>query len=199
MSRQNSTGPVPRLPVTVRAATRAAATVVIVGVLSAMTTACSTDRDAVDPALWRQLDAAQNVMYRELTSPSAVVGTPQDLFERLSAALDYWDGKTPSVRFSDARGTAVFYDFRDDAGGDASFQMFVTSGRTDNPAGERVFPAEPQRVYTCYRIDVAFTNGVFSGFFRGSDSDERRLDCPQELVDALGDRSQYREPWLFDG
>ncbi|GAA4489802.1 hypothetical protein [Microbacterium panaciterrae] len=112
----------------------------------------------------------------------------------------YWDRKAAFEVFSEEHGTAVFYDHREDVGGeDASFEMFVASGRSDNPTGPRVFAAEPLRVYTCYRIDVSFKNGWLSGFYRGSDSDPHRLECPKDLVGALGDGSEYREPWIFDG
>ncbi|SFR62968.1 hypothetical protein SAMN04488591_2569 [Microbacterium azadirachtae] len=178
---------------------RVVATLMIIGVLTGVATACSTARDEPDPVLWRQLDAAENEMYAQLTT-SARVATGRDLYERLSAVLVHWDRKRAPESFSDKSGTAVFYDFQEDASGEeASFKMFVTSGRSENPTGKRVFPPEPQRVYTCYRIDVDFKARGPLGFYRGSDSDEHRLECPQTLVDALGERSEYREPWIFDG
>lgn len=167
-------------------------------VLTGVTTACSTAREVPDPVLSRQLDAAENEMYGELTRAGVV--TAHDLFERLSAVLVYWDQKRAPNSVPDDRGTAVFYDFqKDSTDGEASFKMFVTSGRVENPEGKRVFAPEPQRVYTCYRIDVVFTSRAPLSFYRGSDSDEHRLECPRALVDALGERAEYREPWIFDG
>ncbi len=172
----------------------------VVGALTAFVTACSTDQDDFDSVLWRQLDAAENQMYRVLTAPDRSVGTPAVLFERLSTVLAYWDGKAAPATFSEERGMAIFYSYREEAGSkQASFEMFVASGRIENPTGKRVFTAEAKQVYTCYRIDVSFKNGAVDGFFRGSDSDEHRLECPQELRGALGEGAEYREPWMFDG
>ena len=183
-----------------RTARRVVTAVAILSVVGAAAAGCSSARDDVDPVLWRQVDGAENAMYRELVVPGIGGSTASEIFDRLSGALVYWDGKADPVRFPEDDGTAVFYDIHHEAGGDdAAFEMFVASGLSDGrPVPGRIGPG-PSRVYTCYRIELFFERGVLSSFSRGSDNDRDRLECPKELVGALGDGAQYREPWLFDG
>ncbi|OZB81322.1 hypothetical protein [Microbacterium sp. 13-71-7] len=183
-----------------RTARRAVTAVAIMGVVGAVAAGCSTARDDVDPVMWRQVDGAENAMYRELANPGIGGLKASEIFGRLSEALVYWDGNATPVRFPEDDGTAVFYNFHLEAGGgDAAFEMFVASGLSDGrPAPGKIGPG-PSRVYTCYRIELSFERGVLSSFSRSGDSDRDRLECPGELVGALGDGAQYREPWLFDG
>lgn len=139
-------------------------------------------------------------MYRELDNPGVSRPTASEIFDRLSGTLVYWDGKSDSPAFPDDTGMAVVYGFHEEAGGDeAAFGMFVASGLSDGRSVPGRIGPGPSRVYTCYRIELAFEHGVLSNFYRGSDNDRDRLECPRGLVDAVGDGAQYREPWLFDG
>ena len=81
------------------------------------------------------------------------------------------------------------------------FDLFVTSGHLpDGSSGTGGWFAPSQSsVYTCYRFSVTFVAGSVWDHSRSHDYGEDRLVCPQELVDALGDGAQYREPWEFDG
>ena len=181
-------------------AKRTVAAVVMMGIVGAAAAGCSTARDDVDPVLWRQVDSAENAMYRELDNPGVSRPTASEIFDRLSGTLVYWDGKADSPTFPDDTGTAVVYGFHEETGGDgAAFEMFVASGLSDGRSVPGRIGPGPSRVYTCYRIELSFERGVLSNFYRGSDNDKDRLECPRVLVDAVGDGAQYREPWLFDG
>ncbi|MFB7252540.1 hypothetical protein [Microbacterium sp. NPDC056234] len=169
---------------------RAAAAIAVAGVLASVT-ACSTASDPVDSAMWLQVDAAETTIYDVLTSPMSVA-TPDELLDRLSAAVNHWDGREDPDYFADDEGTPVFYNFREGARDeDVIVDVFVASG-----VGEH---SSPSRVYSCYRIEVSFEAGALQDFHRSHDYGDERLACPSKLVDALGYGAQYREPSVFDG
>lgn len=172
----------------------------MMSVIMATAAGCSNASDVVEPALWRHVDAAENLVYGILTSPTSNISTSDVLLERLSDAVAHWDGREDPNGFSEDAGTAVFYNFREDAGSeDVAFDVFLASGRSDDSSTPGWFGSGPTRVYTCYRIEVSFEVGGLSDFHRSHDHGEDRLDCPPELASALGDGVQYREPWVFDG
>ena len=178
----------------------AIAAAAVVGTILATAVGCSTATDPVGPVLFRQVDAAENVMYRVLVSSEERGANSEELFAQLSETLDHWDGEADPPDFPEDIGTAVFYNHHEDAHGEqASFEMFVASGLNDTTSTQDWFRAAPTRVYTCYRIDLSFESGALTNRYRGSDYDEHRLECPTELVRALGDGASYRDPWVFDG
>lgn len=176
-----------------RTAGRVLAALAVTGGGLALAVGCSSATDPPDPVLWRQVDAAENEVYGVLTDPTTSVTTAEALFDRLMRSIAHWDGEQEPAEFADDTGTVVFYDFRD-AGADASFAVFVASG-----AGERPSAFQSNRVYTCYRLDVSLVDDAPMSFHRSSDHDAELFSCPPELVSALGDGAQYREPWVFDG
>ncbi len=180
-----------------RTSQRSAAAFATTTLVIALAAGCSNDSGSVDDALWRQLDAAENVIYGVLTDPTQDVPTPDSLLERLSEVVYQWDGQEEPSDFAEHEGTAVVYNDRaDDA--DATFDVFVASGR-DERSTSGWFGSTPNRVYTCYRIEVTFSAGALSDFRRTHDYGEDRLVCPPELISALGSGAQYREPSVFDG
>jgi len=121
-------------------------------------------------------------MYRELDNPGVSRPTASEIFDRLSGTLVYWDGKADSSTFPDDTGTAVLCDFHEETGGDgAAFEMFVASGLSDGRSVPGRIGPGPSRVYTCYRIELAFERGVLSGFYRGSDNDKDVWSAPGSL------------------
>lgn len=174
------------------------ALVALVGV--AWMSGCSRASDPVEPALWRQVDAAENHVYAVLADPSAGTTTPEELLDRLSAAAVRWDAGDAPPAFSESVGTAVIYNEHPEGGrGDSAFDLFVTSGVDEHFSIPGWLDSRPARVYTCYRIEVSLEGESLSGHSRTHDYGDDQLVCPSELVWALGDSAQFREPWLFDG
>lgn len=168
-------------------------------VVIALVAGCSTDSEPVDSVLSRQLNAAEGVVFSVLQDEGPDTGTFRTLVEELSKVVTHWDEQEEPSQFLDSEGTAVFYNDRTDAfGDDSSFDVFVASGRSDRTT-LGWFGSTPNRVYTCYRIEVSFEAGELTNFHRSRDFGEGRLECPTKLVSALGHGAQYREPWLFDG
>lgn len=181
-----------------RTAKRTVSAMAVIGLVTAMASGCSNASAPPDPAQWRQVDAAENVIYRILTSPTTMVQTPEALFHRLSTAVIHWNENEEPPGLSADNGTAVFYDYQENiANKEAAFSVFVASGLSDHPPGW--FESRPTRIYTCYRLEVSFENDELSNFRRSRDHDEELLSCPAKLVSALGDGASYREPWIFDG
>lgn len=180
-----------------RCAMRTAVATATVGV-TALLAGCSTASDPVDSASWRRVDAAERAVYGAMGSPTETATSAKMLHDRLSEAVDFWDGAKEPAYFTEAEGAAVIYDYREDPS-ESVFNVFVASGLSERTSPWGWYDRTPGPVYTCYRLEVSFEYGVLSNFMRASDFDEDRLECPQDLVDALGDGAQYREPWMFDG
>jgi len=165
----------------------------------ALATGCSRAADAVEPVLWNQVDDAESVVSGVISSPTTSVPDPEALLDRLSAAALHWDGEEAPT-FSEDDGTPVFYNFQEDAHREeVAFDLFVVSGVDEHFSIPGWLDSRPSRVYTCYRIEVSFEAGILWDFRRSHDYGEDQLACPSELVSALGDGAQYREPWMFDG
>jgi hypothetical protein len=170
-------------------------------VLFASTTGCSSASNSVEPELWRQVDAAEGVMYSVINNPStALPSTPDALLDQLAIAATHWHGEEDAPSFAEDQGTSVFYNYRVAPGNDeVSFDVFVTSGIDEHVSVPGWLDSRPSRVYTCYRIELSFQAGALRNFHRSHDYGEDRLVCPLDLVSALGDGAQYREPQAFDG
>lgn len=178
---------------------RAALALAALGVIASVS-GCSSASDPVEPAMSRQLDAAESVVYSVMTDPTTSAPTPEALLDRLSAAAILWDAEEDAPSFSEDEGTPVLYNYQMDAGDkDGAFDLFVASGIDKHHSIPGWFDSRPIRVYTCYRIEVSFEAGTLSDFRRSHDYGEDQLTCPPKLVSALGDGAQYREPWIFDG
>ena len=80
-----------------------------------------------------------------------------------------------------------------------TFDLFVASGIDEDLTAPEWMDSRPRQVYTCYRVEVSFQGGALWDSHRTHDYGEDQLACPAELVDALGDGAQYREPAAFDG
>lgn len=181
--------------IVLRAALALAAMAVIVSV-----TGCSSASDPVEPALSRQVDAAESAVYSVMTDAAVSAPTPEALLDRLSVAAVHWDGEDDAPSFSEDEGTPVFYNYQMDVGDeDGTFDLFVASGIDEHLSIPGWFDSRPSRVYTCYRIEVSFGAGALWDFHRSHDYGEDQLACPPKLVSALGDGAQHREPWMFDG
>lgn len=157
----------------------------------------------IDSTLWLQLDHQQNVIY-EIISDSVLAPTdPHSFADALGDVADSWDGASTPDFIDPAVGATVIYNMaeRTDQFNDPvlDFDVFVSSGHRPGAEAGSGGSFTPTSVYTCYRLSVTFVAGIASDPFRSRDSGDDRLDCPQELVEALGGRAQYREPWEFDG
>lgn len=163
--------------------------------LAVAMTGCSHDVDSVESSLWLQVDGAERDIYGVLKHLESSTSPADGLFDRLSAVTLRWDPEQGAPSFPDDSGAAVVHDFHETDDG-ARFDVFVASGTDDRAGGW--FRPQPRRVYTCYRIEVFVDAGLVSGFYREDQGDER-LECPPDLVRALGEGAQYRVPWVFDG
>ncbi|MEV8271721.1 hypothetical protein [Microbacterium sp. NPDC077184] len=159
----------------------------------------------LDSTLWLQLDRQENVVYGVIGDPALAGSGPESFVDSLGDVADYWDGVSSPDFIDPAVGAPVFYnvsestDELDDPV--VEFDLFVTSGHSPdrNSGASGWFVPTPSSVYTCYRLSVNFAADSVWDNFRSHNYGEDRLVCPQQLVDAVGDGAQYREPWEFDG
>lgn len=179
---------------------RTAAALAALGAI-AFTTGCSSASDPVDPELWLQVDAAQNLVYDVIAVPSvSLPSTPEALLDQLVGSVIHWDGEDDAPTFAEDQGTSVFYNYQTARGGDVvTFDVFAASGVDEHMSAPTWLDSRPSRVYTCYRLEVSFRGGALWNFHRSHDHGQDRLACPSGLVSSLGDGAQYREPHLFDG
>lgn len=167
--------------------------------ISVVAVGCSRASEPVGPVLWNHVDDAERIVYDVLTSPATSVPHSEALLNRLSGVAPHWQGEDDPP-FSSDDGTAIFYNYQEDARHqDVTFDLFVTSGIDEHLSIPGWFDPRPSRVYTCYRIEVAFDTDTLWDFRRSHDHGEEQLTCPEELVSALGDGAQYRDPAVFDG
>ena len=157
----------------------------------------------IDSTLWLQLDRQENVVYGIIGDRSLSPSDPKSFVDSLGDVAAYWDGASSPDFIDPAVGTTVFYNVseRADEFDDPvlDFDVFVTSGhRPDDNFGVSAWFA-PSSVHTCYRLSVTFVADRVWNHARSHDYGEDKLVCPLELVDALSDGAQYREPWEFDG
>ena len=171
---------------------------------------CSAGSAGYDSVLWLQMDAAENVLFDELVSLHQTGSTQADTVAAVKAAGEYWDGTSdPSFLTPDAP-AAVIIDFRPAAhefpyDSALSFDALIFSGPRD-PDLPRKMPGSsaggrydgPPALYTCFTIEVAFTDDRMSNWHRSFDNDSR-IPCPEALVAAMGEDAQYQPPTEFDG
>ncbi len=181
---------------------RVVASATIVGAI-VVCAACAPS--PIDSRLWLQLDRQENVVYEVIGDRDLAGSGPKSFIESLGGVADYWDGVSSPDFLDPAVGATVFYNvsessdrFDDPVVG---FDLFVTSGHRPGGSSDTGgwFAPSQSSVYTCYRLSVTFVASSVWDHSRSHDYGEDRLVCPQELVDALGDGAQYREPWEFDG
>ncbi|MDZ8172899.1 hypothetical protein [Microbacterium xanthum] len=182
---------------------RVAAVFLLAGTL-ALSAGCTPA--AIDSELWRQLDAQENVVYTALTEPHppGTFDTDSPL-DALRGSTHYWDGFSDPTFIEPAIPATVIYNESEhqDRFGDPvlDIDVFVTSGHnTDGPAnsGDR-FDSTPSSIHTCYRLSISLVAGQVWSSNRSSDFLDEQLTCPEELVRAAGEHTQYREPHEFDG
>lgn len=157
----------------------------------------------IDSTLWLQLDRQENAIYDVFSDPVRAPTDPNSLATVLGDVADVWDGASSPDFIDPAVGASVVYNMSEstDPFDDpvVDFDVFVTSGHRPGADAGSVGSSVPMSVYTCYRLSVTFVAGTVGDYSRSHDDGADRLECPQRLVDALGDRAQYREPWEFDG
>lgn len=146
--------------------------------------------------MWVQIDGAERGIYQVLDHFESSTSPAAGLFGRLSAVAERWEPGEDAPGFPDGSGTAVVHAF-DESDEGARFEVFVASGISDG--GQGWLAPGPRRVYTCYRLDVFIDAGLVTGFVREDGRGRDKRECPSELVHALGDGAEYRDPWVFDG
>lgn len=143
------------------------------------------------------------MIYEVISDPVLAPTDPKSFADALDEVADSWDGSSDPDFIDPAVGAIVIYKMteRADEFDDPvlDFDVFVSSGHRPGTKAGSGGSFTPASVYTCYRLSVTFVAGTASDPFRSRDDGNERLDCPQELVDALGGGAQYREPWEFDG
>lgn len=140
----------------------------------------------IDGVLWRQVAAFEDPLSFELLQPQ--VNEPDLYLAALSGSR--WDGNTSSAAELDLdTGGIVLYDISSTPSS-TDVSIFIASGPrspTDDGAG-------PSEVYTCYRVEAAFSDDPMPTAGRVL------LDsCPDPLVALLAEDAAFASGEVFDG
>ncbi|ROP44408.1 MULTISPECIES: hypothetical protein [unclassified Rathayibacter] len=170
---------------------RTVASTVAVGAIAFLASGCGPTEyrgydSGIDGVLWRQIAAFEDPLSRELFSPR--VNEPEPYLAALNGTR--WDGEASTAAELDLdAGGVVLYDLSSTPTS-ATASVFIASGPR-SPADDSTGPSE---VYTCYRIEIAFSGDPMPSAGRVL------LDgCPEPLVSLLAEDAAFASGEVFDG
>jgi len=170
---------------------RTVASAVTVGAIALLVAGCGPTEyhgydSGIDGVLWRQVAAFEDPLSFELFEPR--VNEPEPYLAALSGMR--WDGKaSTAAELALDEGGVVLYDLSSTPTS-ANASVFIASGPRSR-ADDRAHPSE---VYTCYRIETAFTGDPMPSAGR------ILLDsCPEPLVSLLAEDAAFASGEVFDG
>lgn len=158
-------------------------------------TGCRTEYrgydSGIDGTLWRQIASFEDPLNRSLYQPS--VNEPVGYLDSLQG--ERWNGSVASASNLELReGGVVLYDFSSTDSA-AEVSVFIASGpRPDVPTDDGQHYDGPSQVFTCYRMEAAFSTGVMPSVGRVTFD-----DCPAALVELMPEGAVFASGEVFDG
>jgi hypothetical protein len=184
--------------------TRAVAALALIVVAAAPLAACTAEK--YDGVLARQVLAYKDEFGNGLTrAPGATREQFLDDVRSDSGPIPgrFWDGATDPAALGLGSGGIALYDLDEGADG-AAFSVLIASGPRDADKDPFVGPDEgytgPSSIYTCFRYEVEFSDGLVEVWSRDDSQWEKpEAFCAPELVGTLGDGAEVVPVIEFDG
>ncbi|GAB3142625.1 hypothetical protein [Marisediminicola antarctica] len=170
------------------------ALLVLAGIALSLT-GCRTEYrgydSGIDGTLWRQIDSFEDPLSRSLYQPP--VNEPVGYLDSLQG--ERWNSSVASASDLELpEGGVVLYDLSSTDSA-AEVSVFIASGpRPDVPTDDGQHHDGPSQVFTCYRMEAAFSTRVMPSVDRVTFD-----DCPAALVELMPEGAVFASGEVFDG